>query len=390
MLQVLYKNSGATSGPIRREALSNLLPSDFEESIIDFQGGVPRTNAEEYIQPFLNGGNCELIWNKKVAISSPLRSESNTKIKAFSDTGAIVANGSEKPIFMNKNIVFAHNENIIDQNIIIDGGIWHGNNSGQNTKGTPTHGLATIMSFHGCKNLVVQNCRFYEPMTYCIMSNNMVDSVYQDIFIDVGVNTRSNKDGVHFDGWSRNCRISRLNVKTLDDAIGLNTNDAHTKRFNYPDRTFTDFYDVSMYGDIDNIIVEDLFLNNSIFGIRLLSSVNKVSNITIRRFRGTTGQYCILIDNFQTSVDWCTPFGYGNFENIFIDDIDVMISDRVQWTEMQNGVMNIAANITNLQATNVQPARNPNQSIPLVRKRTTCIDGTLYIYNNCNVNGSPL
>lgn len=383
VISILYANTG-TSSTVRTEYLSNLLPVGFQESTLTFEAGVPRQNAEQYIQPFLNGGNCRLIWDKKVAISTPLRLESNTTISAYSDTGAILSNASEKPIFMNKDIVFAINENIVQQNIIIDGGIWNGNNSGQNNKGTPTHGLATIMSFHGCKNLSVRNCRFYEPMTYCIFANNMVDCVYEDIFIDVGTNQRSNKDGVHFDGWSYNCRISRLNVKTLDDAIGLNTNDAMTKSFGLPDRTFTAFYDVSMYGPIKKIIVEDIFFNNSIFGIRLLSSVAEVSDIIIRRFKGITGEYAILIDNFQSDMNWCTPSGMGNFKNITIEDIDVVISDRWQWRANESAVINIAGNITNLTGTNVLPARNGTK--PTVAKRTSCGLGN-YVYNNVVING---
>lgn len=388
VISILYANTG-TSTTVRTEYLSNLLPEGFQESTLTFEAGVPRQNAEQYIQPFLNGGNCRLIWDRKVALSTPLRVESKTTINAFSDTGAILANGSEKPLFMNKNIVFAGNENIVDKDIIIDGGIWNGNNPSQATKGTPEFGLATIMSFHGCKNLYVQNCKFYEPRTYCIMSNNMVDSVYQDIFIDVGTNGSSNKDGVHFDGWCYNCRVSRMNVKTLDDAIGFNTNDAHTKKFGIPDRTFTAFYDVSMYGPIKKMIVEDIYFNDSIFGLRILSSIAEVSDITIRRFRGKTGQYCILIDNFQTNLDWCTPPGKGNFKNIIIDDINVEISNRVQWT-IANGapdsaVINIAANVANLQGTNMQPSRNPN--IPFIKFRKIAMDNVQYVYSNVVING---
>lgn len=379
-------NQGIVTTPLRRERLSNLLPPGFADSSLAFQAGVPMANAEEYIQPFLNGGACELIWDRKVSISTSLFLESKTRIVAYSDTGAIIANGSEKPIFMNKNIVFAHNENIIDHDILIFGGVWHGNNSGQNTKGTSTHGLATIMSFHGCRNAIVSNNKFYEPMTYCIMSNNMVDSVYEDIYIDVGVNQRSNKDGVHFDGYSKNCRISRLRVKTLDDAIGINTNDAHTERFTYADRTFTEFYRKEMNGPISDILIEDIYFNNSVFGVRLLSSVSQVSNITIRRLKGITGQYCILIDHFQTDLNWVQPFGRGNFKNIFIDDIDVIISDFVQWRDGPlSAVINIAANIENLQATNVMPSRNPK--FPLLQQRKLCLDGIPYIYKDVLING---
>lgn len=383
VVAILYANTG-TSSTVRTEYLSNLLPEGFQESTLTFQSGVARQNAESFIQPFLTGGNCRLIWDRKVAISTPLRIESDTYIDAYSDTGAIVADMVDRPIFMNKDIVFAHNDLIIQKNIIINGGIWNGNNARQNTKGTPDFGLATIMSFHGCENLIVQNCRFYEPATYCIMSNNMVRSVYQDIFIDVGSNARENKDGVHFDGWSYDCRISRLNVRTLDDAIGLNTNDAHTKTFGLPDRTFTAFYREEMYGPIKKIIVEDIFLNNSIFGIRLLSSIAEVSDIIIRRFRGITGEYAILIDNLQTLPTWCTPPGLGNFKNITIDDIDVIISDRVQWGANTSSVINIAGNVTNLTGTNVLPARNGTK--PTVAKRTSCELGN-YVYSNVVING---
>lgn len=383
-----YYNRKKKQSVYRETFLSDLLPADFVESTITFQSGIPRQNAEQYIQPFLNGGNCKIKWDRKVAISTPLRLQSDTTIIATDITkGAILATGSEKPIFMNRNIVFAGNTSIVDKNIIIDGGTWHGNNDGQQNKGTPEFGLATINSFHGVKNLQYRNCNFFEPMTYCILANNIVDGVYEDIYIDVGVNSRSNKDGVHFDGWCANCRISRLDVKTLDDAIGLNTNDAFTKKFNYPDRTFTDFYDVSMYGPITNIIIEDIHFRNSIFGIRLLSTVALVSNITIRRFTGITGEYAILIDNFQSDMNWCTPYGLGNFKNIIIDDIDVIISDRVQWGANQSAVINIAGSIDGLTATNVLGARNGSK--PLYAKKPSCPLGN-YIYKNIVVNGQNI
>lgn len=378
----MYKTgSNIPDGYIR---LSDELPYNFVESSLGLNAVVIGDDAFSIIQGLLNGGNVKIYWDLAVSLSNTLRIESNTEIKTVSGKGAVLRPGVNRPMFMNKNIKFRENANIVEQNILIDGGIWNGNSAGQTVKGSHTHGPVTIFSWFGVKDLHLKNHKMYTPKTYAQQAINILNGVVEDFVVDVGSGA-INMDGVHFDGWCKNCRISRGILTTYDDGVACNADDLYYHP-DYGNGTTTNFWVEDPCGPASDIIFEDLFFVNSLFGIRVLSSRSRVDNITIRNLSGNTRGYSVLIDNYWQNPGAIQNSSTGNIGHITVNNNTVAVNYS-GLSNLNEAKISLSCSVESLIMTNIT-ANTGNA--PLISKLIKDGLNRNYIYGTVTLNGNPV
>lgn len=319
-----------------------------------------------------------VYWDGRYSVTG-LKIYSNTTIIANAGCGAILRNHSDKSIFINAGQSFGNEK---DSNIVISGGIWNGNYynpeipRGAQSKGDSINGLVGCFRFHGVDNLIVRDAILYKPATYAIAASNVTHVLYENIIVDVGPDPLINNDGLHIDGNSQYGVIRHCILNTHDDAIALNADDLYLRWF---DRKGTPsdkvFYTEKAAGPISDMLIDDITLNSSLFGIRILSGKSRVDRITIRNIKGFTKGYAVVIDNYQHDPGIVTWAGPGNIGTINIEDVDVAIYPGK--IKMPNeSVINVSTNVEQLILRNIK------------RKYFTAGEPTIFIKGKNTVIGS--
>lgn len=363
--------------------LSSILPVNFIESNIGLNSIVIGDDATTTIQNLLNGGNKKILWDVAVSLSNSLYVESLTKIKVLSGKGAVMRNAVNRPMFTNKNHVFSNNANIIDHDIEIDGGVWNGNSSNQTQKGTPQYGFNNLFSWYGVNNLVLKNHKMYTPKTYAQHAINVVNGHLSDFVVDVGPNPAINMDGVHWDGWCKDCSVKRGNIRSYDDGIGMNADDL----LNVSGSEALGFFPVAANGPISNITIEDIVFNDSLFGIRILSGQSRIDNISIKNISGTTYNYSLLVDNFWQNPNNIDKSGKGNIGSVVADNITTTVPSKPVDFPINRAKIVLSSSIESLVMTNITGS---GTLLPQILKLTQSSAGEYtYTYGTILLNGVP-
>jgi hypothetical protein len=103
-----------------------------------------------------------------------------------------------------------------------------------------------------------------------------------------------------------------------------------------------------MNGPISDVVVDGLYLDHSLFGLRILSSASRVDRIAVRNIHGDSRGWAITIDNFFGNF----RNGPGNMGGITIENVDVH-SDK-GGTGRTNQYINIGCGIESLTLKNVR------------------------------------
>lgn len=380
---IAIKRKAASTKTMRNITLSDILPSDFVESILDLEAQVIQDDAYSIIQNILSGGYINLFWDKSVSLSNTLALESNTNIFTIIGKGAVLRDGVNKPMIRNKNYRFSNNNTIVDKNILIDGGIWNGNSAGQSIQGTPQYGFNNIFTWYGVENLTLKNHKMYTPRVYAQHAINILNGHVSDFIVDVGENPAINMDGIHWDGWSRDCSIKRGIIRSYDDGIGMNADDL----LNRPDSPVLGFFPVSANGPISNIEIEDIHFVDSLFGIRILSGQSRVDNISIKNISGTTYNYSLLIDNFWQDPNNIDKPGKGNIGSVVADNITTTVPSKPVDFPINRAKIVLSSSIESLVMTNVTGS---GTSLPQILKLTQSSAAEYtYTYGSILLNGNP-
>jgi hypothetical protein len=297
-----------------------------------------------------------VYWDGRYSVTG-LKLYSNTTIIANAGCGAILRNHSDKSIFINARKSFGA---VKDSNITIIGGIWNGNyynpliRRGAQSKGDSINGLVACFRFHGVDNLIVRDVILYKPATYALAASNVTHVLYENIIVDVGPDPLINNDGLHIDGNSQYGVIRHCILNCHDDAIGLNADDLYTHWYKWNGPLSKDaFYTEAAAGPISDILIDDITLNSSLFGIRILSGASRVDRITIRNLKGYTRGYAIVVDNYQHDPSIVTWAGPGNIGTINIEDFDVAIYSGP--VKMPNeSCINVSTNVEQLIFKNIK------------------------------------
>lgn len=356
--------------------------SDAEIGMNSIKFGADNTSVIQNVLDKAQNSPITVYWDGKYSVTG-LKIYSNTTIIANAGCGAILRNHSDKSIFSNASQSFEERK---DSNITISGGIWNGNYynpeipKGAQSKGDSISGLVACFRFYGVDNLIVRDAILYKPATYALAAANVTHVLYENIIVDVGPNPLINNDGLHIDGNSQYGVIRHCILNCHDDAIGLNADDLYLYWYNGKnDRKGVStkglFYSEKCAGPISDILIEDITLNSSLFGIRILSGSSRVDRITIRNIKGYTKGYAMVVDNYQHDPSVVTWAGPGNIGTINVEDFDVQINPGTEMMPNES-CLNVCTNVEQLILKNIK------------RKHFTTGEPTIFIRGKNTVIGT--
>lgn len=291
------------------------------------------------IQELLDSGASEVVLpapEKCYLISKTLKIHSNQTLRMAPSTRIRLADGSSCCMIENDDF------GVWAENVCIDGGIWDFNNVGQDPN--PYHfpdkngkkfyenlGMTDeyksnydfrervfhtytqfpdvytgfAMRFCRVRGFTLKNLTLRNPVTYGVQMGYIEDFTIRDIRFDyTQCNPKWwNMDGIHVEGNCKNGYILNLKGTVHDDMVALTSDD-------------------SLYGPIENVVIDGLFAEHCHSAVRLLSWGIPIKNVTIRNVFGSYYMYAIGITKY---------FGgsttRGTMENIVIDGASICSSE---------------------------------------------------------------
>lgn len=280
------------------------------------------------------------------ALVTGLEIYGNTTLEFTPGAGLYLRDGSNRALLRN-----AHRSRgaIADEHISIIGGFLNGNRNGQATK-LPHRAVnqeadgtfVTAMQFFGVNYLrichtTMWNCRSFglwvANATHIELKDIAVDSNYgeypgdgsfaeQKKFLDEI--PRSNCDGLHFNGPIQYLTIDGAKLRTEDDAIALNANDAG-------DNDLTIKNDMGPYvgqGPITDVVIRNVQFMDTLQGFRLLSTDQRIDRVLIDNVTGSVRQRFTILSHFVNQA------GFGNFGSIVFDHVNLTATRSGSWAEI--------------------------------------------------------
>jgi len=262
----------------------------------------------EWLQNLLNSGSGTIVIpDGDYVVAKTLRIPDNTKIICSPRTTLRLADGANCPLIGN-----VAQGRIFSRNITIEGGIWDGNNLGQQRDKyaardkypSSMDGLGgQLMVFTYVKNLTLRDLTLKDPESFGVQLTAVEEFTVEDILFDYN-KLRGNMDGIHVNGFARNGLIRNLKGETHDDMVALNSDEG-------------DF--ICECCDIENITIENIYGGSDGWtGVRLLSRQAALRNIAIRNLHGGYKYNGVSFTHWGPNPETAD---YGRFDNILLDGI---------------------------------------------------------------------
>lgn len=212
-----------------------------------------------------------------------------------------------------------------DADIVIEGGIWDGNNAGNRRKqGLFDEGYSGAMiHFRNVRGLRLENLRLHNAEAYYARFTEVRDFHVEGIGFSSDL-VRNNNDGIHLGGHCENGVIRNIRGLhrgvTGDDMVALNADDALNR---------TEVRGMTC-GPIRNILIEDLEAEGCHSFVRMLSVWSPIENVTVRGVRGSCEIAALNCDaargcRVPLFDEANPPFagGVGSLRNIRVSDFRV-------------------------------------------------------------------
>ncbi|MDF3055802.1 MAG: endopolygalacturonase [Rariglobus sp.] len=268
-----------------------------------------------------------------------------------------------------------------DVDIVIEGGFWDGNNTGNaRPSGLFDYGCSgAMMHFQNVRGLRLADMELHNAEAYHVRLTQVRGFEVERIRFSA-TRVRNNNDGIHLGG---NCEDGVIrDIKGLhpgvtgDDMIALNADDALAR---------TEVKGMTC-GLIRNIRIEEIEAQGCHSFVRLLSVVSPIENVSIRGVRGTCEIAAINCDaargcRVPVFDEKNPPFpdGVGFLRNITAEDFFVAksVANDIALLRLETRMTNFRVlNFIRDLATDLAPA------VPTLRLRHVAVDKLL-------VNGSP-
>ncbi|MBR3965828.1 MAG: hypothetical protein IKJ91_01990 [Clostridia bacterium] len=252
---------------------------------------------------------------KHYLISKTLKIYSNQTLKLGETTTIRLMAGSS--CFMLKNA----EEDAHD--IAVVGGIWDYNNknqapnpirSGEYRKYSASHRdgdpntvvkyvdtyRGSVMRFYKITRLSIHDLTIKDPVTYCVEMAYIKYFTVENVRFDqnLGNPTAENMDGIHVDGGCQYGSIRNVQGTCYDDVVALNADDGCD-------------------GPIEDILIDGVFGNDSLRGVRLLSTKSQIARISISNVFGTFYQNCIGLTYFYPRSGVRGKMSHISIKNIY-------------------------------------------------------------------------
>ena len=319
------------SGAVKLSTLAGLV----SDADISSGSSLYGTNNTAVLQSFFDSASgvstspLVVDWDVKVSHTG-LKLKSYTKIYARAACGAILLPQSNSALFENKNKSFGA---ITDTDIGIYGpGIWNHNafsgaappaDANNDSLYNQAHSSALIgwccpIRMYGVNNFTWDGGTILRQRTFAMHLINTNGLRLRNGVIDSGPNAPINTDGIHMNGHANDFEITNWQISAHDDKIALSPNDSIDRDVHGGNSTYYAGY----AGNMTNGLVDGVEFTGGIFGVRVLSGANAISNVTVRNLYGKTKGYWLVMDNFRQVpiFDGGGP-GFVNgmlFENIFV------------------------------------------------------------------------
>lgn len=278
-------------------------------------------DATAYIQSLLDKGGEVIIPEGTYRITSTLKINSNTHVKAHKNARLYLCGDTPK---YRGDFLLDNSDHINgNENITIEGGIWDGNNQGKyNTKDpdlfNPNAWSGSTMNFFRVKNLKLRDMVFANSVIYNLRMCRIDTFDFRNIFFQSD-ELAFNQDGLHFAGYINNGYVENVRAlskgQTNDDMLALNADDSIVRLENL---------DLDC-GPIENIYFKDIYAEDCHTGVRLLSVDSPIRNITIDNMEVGVRCYAINMDGAR----YCRtplfkeedkPEGIGCIENVKLNN----------------------------------------------------------------------
>jgi len=222
------------------------------------------------------GGNTHLLIGDSVTIKSA----------ANSDTFLVI----------NSDIVNGNN------NIIIEGGIFDGNNANvaRQDGGAWSPGWNGIMIWlQDIADLTIRDVTLRNPESFGIIMSEINYFTVENIRFDYD-NVQNNMDGIHVNGNVENGVFRNLQGNTYDDLLALNADDSWYAHQGY----------------IKNILVDGIYAPAGYRAVRLRSgaSAGLIDDVTIQNIYGNYEYEAVFISTYETN-------GTGNIGSVTIKNV---------------------------------------------------------------------
>lgn len=253
------------------------------------------------------------------ALVNGLNVHSNTTIECLNhNCGFFLADGANRPILRN-----AHpgDGERADRNITLAGGVYNGNCLKQ-VHTMPDRNFVVGLAFYGIEDLTVRDVVIRDHRTFALHLANWQWVNLENIRFDLrNIMVGQNQDGIHLNGPGRFLSARNICGNTEDDMFAIVAEDAWAKPLSET-RALGPYI---REGDITDVTLDGLVMEDSIQGVRILSRTSRVDRIYIRNVTGTNRDFGFIIDTFHE--------GGGNFGTIVIDNVDVHQHDPVRRAE---------------------------------------------------------
>ena len=295
---------------------------------------------------------------------------SNTTIECVgANCGFYLADNADRPILRNAN---PSDSERIDRNIQIVGGTYNGNNLHQ-VHHTAENNWVVPIGFFGVENLLVAGITIRNMRTFALHLAQWKWVTLENIRIELAsVGSFENQDGIHVNGPGRFLTARNIAGRSWDDFFALNADDG--VGILEETRELGPFV---KDGDITDVLIDGLILEDALQGVRILSTISRVDRITIRNMSGDNRNYGVMIDTFAQSG--------GNFGSLTFENIDVYQHDTEELRDPPF-LFALGGRIENLTLRNIR-RNNSWDARPTIKLRRNAdirqlaIDG-LHIYEN--------
>ena len=157
------------------------------------------------------------------------------------------------------------------------------------------------LEFYGVENLLVRDVIVRDFRTFALTVGGFRNVLCENVWLDLPNRMHAqNQDGFHFWGPGRFLTVRNVGGRVGDDFMNIG-----------PD-------EIDGVSDISDVLVDGVLLDDADQGIRMLSTgTGRLDRVTVRNVSGTYRSFGFLLN------PWFTKGTYGNFGNIFFENIDL-------------------------------------------------------------------
>lgn len=205
-----------------------------------------------------------------------------------------------------------------DTDIAIIGGYFHCNGDNQGTGTSEVEsGDGTILcglAFFGVSRLKLSGCYVYQSCNWGLCVSNSDHVLVEDYRFDRGATTLQ-RDGLNFRGPCEFVAVHGATIKAYDDAIALNARD-----YSGIPAIAALLGPYILGGPITDVLIDDVTLDDCLFGVDLISDQHLIDRVTVRNIHGTCRNYALRLTYDPLNAG---NVGTGNFGTITLDGCDV-------------------------------------------------------------------